>query len=91
MNGKTTHEELLALYDQHVEAIRRALKSIPPMPVFGPDGSFEGIRRNYVIMLTGALLACGVPVGDAKQLAVDIGMAVGSRVRENLGREAGHA
>ncbi|MER9936123.1 hypothetical protein [Mesorhizobium sp. M0088] len=85
-----TEAEILELYRKHRKKIKQALRSIPPMPVFGPDGSFEGIRHNYVIMLTGALLASGVPVGDAKQLAVDIGMAAGSRVRENLGREAGH-
>lgn len=82
--------EISELYDRHAHAIDRAVTSIPGMPVFDDRRSLDAIRRDYMIMLTGALLACGVPVGDAKHLAVDLAMIASSRMRENLNREPGH-
>lgn len=85
-----TEAELLALHDRHEAAILRAMRSMPPMPFFDHEGSFQGGTRNYMFTLLGSLLANGVPVADAKPLAVDIAMMVSNRQRENLGHEAGH-
>lgn len=78
------------LYDKYADAIDRAVSSMPGMPVFDECGSLDATCRDYMIMLVGALLVCGVPIDEASELAVSITSIVSSPMRENLGREVGH-
>lgn len=65
------------------------MRKMPAMPMFDPAGPFDAAQRDYMMVLLGCLLASGVPIGDAKKLALEIALHVTGRMRENLGRETG--
>ncbi|HWK68593.1 MAG TPA: hypothetical protein VNS34_27020 [Rhizobiaceae bacterium] len=84
-----TNAELLALHERNEAAIKRSLKAMPPVRIFNPD--FEAGQRDWVFCLLGALCASGVPIEDARELAVDIAYEATNRsVKISAGRRGMH-